>query len=80
MIALKRTDFPAAGFWSLALILSWILCFTIPAEKKKLLKTLSEQLNIPLTIIGTITAGSSIHYYKDDNEVELAMTGFEHFK
>ena len=56
------------------------LCFTIPAEKKKLLKTLSEQLNIPLTIIGTITAGSSIHYYKDDNEVELAMTGFEHFK
>jgi len=55
------------------------LCFTIPAEKKEFLKSLSEKLNIPLTVIGTITEDSDIHYYKDDKEVKLTIAGFEHF-
>ena len=55
------------------------LCFTISPEKKDLLKSLSEQLDIPLTIIGNITEGSDIHYFKNDHEIKLDIAGFEHF-
>jgi thiamine-monophosphate kinase len=55
------------------------LCFTISPQKKDLLKSLSEQLNIPLTIIGNILEGSNIHYYEDGEEIKLDIAGFEHF-
>lgn len=56
------------------------LCFTASAEHEQTIHQLAEKLNLPLTRIGTITAGTpEIFWYHHNNAVELHITGWEHF-
>lgn len=56
------------------------LCFTATATKRAEILQLSTQLNLPLTLIGEISAGTGIVVYGIHHEiVELKETGFDHF-
>ncbi len=56
------------------------LCFTAAATKRAEILQLSTQLNLPLTLIGEISAGTGIIVHGMHHEiVELKETGFDHF-
>ena len=56
------------------------LCFTAAATKRAEILQLSTQLNLPLTLIGEISAGTGIVVHGIHHEiVELKETGFDHF-
>jgi thiamine-monophosphate kinase len=56
------------------------LCFTAAATKRAEILQLSTQLNLPLTLIGEISAGTGIVVHGMHHEiVELKETGFDHF-
>jgi len=55
------------------------LVFTAPASQRAAIKSLSEQLKLPLTTIGHITKnlGLSVHY--QGQLLEISQKGFDHF-
>lgn len=57
------------------------LCFTIPSENKALLEEYQAKLGIDVTCIGKITEPQSqtIIFQKNGKNIELQLTGFEHF-
>lgn len=56
------------------------LCFTVPADKERMINMLAASLAIPLTRIGVIKAGSpQINWRHQGNLVELHINGWEHF-
>jgi thiamine-monophosphate kinase len=57
------------------------LCFTAPVENHAELEKLSARMNLPLTCIGNICAGSGCKVYEEDgSEMTIVETGYEHFK
>ncbi|KUJ75442.1 hypothetical protein AVO42_08960 [Thiomicrospira sp. XS5] len=56
------------------------LCFTVPAEKEALLKERIQPLNLPITEIGRITAGTGVVLKNAPKGVQtLEHLGFQHF-
>ncbi len=56
------------------------LCFTVPAEKEALLKERTRHLNLPITEIGRITAGTGAVLKNAPKGVQtLEHLGFQHF-
>ena len=55
------------------------LIFTAPASQRAAIKWLSEQLNLPLTIIGHTTANSDVVVHYQGQSLEIAKKGFDHF-
>jgi len=56
------------------------LCFTAQPEQAHVIQQLANTLALPLTRIGTITAGApKIFWYHHGHSVELHINGWEHF-
>jgi len=56
------------------------LCFTLAADKKLLLESISARLSLPLTVIGYIQAGEGVICQDaDGNGIQPDKTGFMHF-
>ena len=56
------------------------LCFTVPAADHAEITSLSKQLGLPLSCIGTITAVSGLIVRNADNAIiNIKETGFDHF-
>jgi thiamine-monophosphate kinase len=71
-----------AQAWSLPLTGGddYELCFTVPAEKEALLKERALHLNLPITEIGRITAGTGAALKNAPKGVQtLEHLGFQHF-
>lgn len=57
------------------------LCFTIPPEKESMLKSISEQLQLPLTRIGIITHDQTmILHHNNGIPYHGSTEGYQHFK
>jgi thiamine-monophosphate kinase len=57
------------------------LCFTAPVARHAELEKLAVQLDLPLTCIGKIVAGSGcIVQEEDGSEMTIEETGYDHFK
>jgi thiamine-monophosphate kinase len=56
------------------------LCFTAPVERHAQLEKISAQLELPLSCIGQIVAGSGCRVYAaDGREITTKETGYDHF-
>lgn len=56
------------------------LCFTIPKSKEHAINMLSQQLNLPLTIIGSVTQHRGLRCLDPHgNDTPLSQHGFQHF-
>lgn len=56
------------------------LCFTVPAFKRGLVQGLAARINLPLTCIGTIVAGSGCSVHAADGSIlKMGETGYDHF-
>lgn len=55
------------------------LIFTAPATQRLAIKLLSEQLQLPLTIIGNTTANADLAVYYQGQPIEISQKGFDHF-
>ncbi len=56
------------------------LCFTVPREKIHQVKTLGQQLSLPVTEVGVMVAGSGVSCIdKQGNNVVIDSTGYQHF-
>ena len=56
------------------------LCFTVARENIAQVKTLSQQLLLPITEVGTMKAGSGVKCIDGDgNDVVIDATGYQHF-
>ena len=53
------------------------LCFTSPASAKSQITALAETVGLPLTKIGTVTAGCGM--FDSDKACELTVQGYQHF-
>ena len=55
------------------------LCFTAPKSKRAAIQMLSNQLGLPLTLIGETQANSGIKVMHNDQQLALSNKGFDHF-
>jgi len=55
------------------------LIFTAPVSQRAAIKLLSEQLSLPLTIIGNTTANADLAVYYQGQPIEISQKGFDHF-
>lgn len=55
------------------------LCFTAPQSKRAAIRMLSNQLNVPLTLIGEIQANPGIDVLHDNKKLTIFSKGFDHF-
>lgn len=56
------------------------LCFTVPKSKNQTINILSQQLNLPLTIIGTVTQHHGLRCLDPHgHDMPLSQLGFQHF-
>ncbi len=56
------------------------LCFTAPVEMRARIQQISDELNLPLTIIGRIIRGNRGKVLaQDGTEIQLEKSGYDHF-
>lgn len=55
------------------------LVFTAPTSQRTAIESLSEQLKLPLTIIGNTTANSDLAIQYQGQLLEISQKGFDHF-
>ncbi|ARN74412.1 thiamine-phosphate kinase [Oceanicoccus sagamiensis] len=56
------------------------LCFTAPPENRALIKTLGQQLGVPITEVGTMLAGSGVSCIDaSGGDVSVDASGYQHF-
>lgn len=55
------------------------LCFTAPMSQRARLRTLSEQLDLPLSCIGQVTAATDLKVLDGPSAMELPQKGYDHF-
>lgn len=55
------------------------LCFTAPKSKRAAIHMLSNQLNLPLTIIGETQVNTGIDVIYDHQKLTISSKGFDHF-
>jgi thiamine-monophosphate kinase len=56
------------------------LCFTAPAARRSVVESISGKLNLPLSCIGTIVAGSGCTVRAaDDSIIHIGESGYDHF-
>lgn len=56
------------------------LCFTIPEDKQSDIENISQQLELPLTVVGSITQDSNLTLLdKNDKVININTKGFQHF-
>jgi thiamine-monophosphate kinase len=57
------------------------LCFTAPASAHNQILQLSQQLNLPLTCIGRITATTGLNVWNEHHQaIQLEKLGYDHFR
>lgn len=56
------------------------LCFTAPKSKRSAIQMLSNQLGLPLSLIGEIQQKSGIDVMFNDAKITLSSKGFDHFE
>jgi len=57
------------------------LCFTAPSHAHQQIMHISQQLDLPLTCIGQITAQAGLNIWDTDKRrIQLETTGYDHFK
>ncbi len=56
------------------------LCFTAPKTKREALNQISQQLDLPLSIIGETRVNVGLDMYYNKQKIELSKKGFEHFE
>jgi thiamine-monophosphate kinase len=57
------------------------LAFTAPASKRDALRTMSRELGLPLTRVGTVSAGAGVRLTDGEGAVvALSRSGFDHFE
>ena len=54
------------------------LCFTANKKYRKQIDKISKKYSLPITKIGIITK-NKLRYFDDDKQVNLSLTGFDHF-
>lgn len=56
------------------------LLFTVPADKIGALNAIAAELEVPVTAVGKITAGTpAIAYFENNKPVDLQLSGWDHF-
>lgn len=55
------------------------LCFTIPSNKQDEFEIIAEENNLPITCIGEIENQPGIRCIKDNKEIDIKNTGYQHF-
>lgn len=55
------------------------LVFTAPKSKRAAINQLSQQLNLPLSLIGETTHKSGLEVTLNDQKIDLSKKGFDHF-
>lgn len=55
------------------------LVFTAPASERATIKSLSKQLNLPLSIIGNTTQNLGLSVYQQGQLIDISKKGFDHF-
>jgi thiamine-monophosphate kinase len=55
------------------------LCFTAPVENRATILALSDKLDLPLSIIGTVTASQSLNVFYQNKPLAINHLGYDHF-
>jgi thiamine-monophosphate kinase len=56
------------------------LCFTAPAKSRARIKEISAELNLPISLIGTIKEGTSLDVFDENQQkISLEKKGYDHF-
>jgi len=55
------------------------LCFTIPTDKQAEFEKVAKENNFPITCIGEIESQPGVRCIKDNKEIDIQGTGYQHF-